>query len=158
MKLRFDFTKTDNTIMSSNVVDIPTRGPLYDEVKAISGFAQFDIHPLLKKYKDTFNYFSVEIISCTASDKPYNFELMYGKVLESTILKATHVNILGCRMTGDTPTVQYNIHGINESSEAESVATPVVRFNLQYNLDTNYILTVQSSLATSLIMIHVKIW
>lgn len=24
MKLRFDFTKTDNTIMSSNVVDIPT--------------------------------------------------------------------------------------------------------------------------------------
>ena len=26
MKLRFDFTKTDNTIMSSNVVDIPTGG------------------------------------------------------------------------------------------------------------------------------------
>lgn len=26
MKLRFDFTKTDNTVMQSNVVDIPTGG------------------------------------------------------------------------------------------------------------------------------------
>ena len=26
MKLRFDFTKTDNTIISSNVIDIPTGG------------------------------------------------------------------------------------------------------------------------------------
>lgn len=160
MKLRFDFTKTDNTIMSSNVVDIPTGGPLYDEVKVISGISQFDLYRLLQTYKDTFNYFSVEIISCSASDKPYNFDLLYGTIVAPASLKAAHVNILGCRMTGDTPTAQLNIHGINESSSAESVliATPVVRFNLQYNLDTNYRLVVQSSLPTSLIMIHVKIW
>lgn len=158
MKLRFDFTKTDNTIISSNVVDIPTGGPLYDEVKVISGISQFNLYQLLRTYKDTFNYFSVEIISCSASDKPYNFDLLYGTILAPATFKAAHVNILGCRMPGDTPTAQFNIHGINESSEAESVATPVVRFNLQYNLDTNYTLVVQSSLATSLIMIHVKIW
>lgn len=158
MKLRFDFTKTDNTIMSSNVVDIPTGGPLYDEVKVISGTSQFDLYRLLQTYKDTFNYFSVEIISCSASDKPYNFDLLYGTIVAPVALKAAHVNILGCRMTGDTPTAQFNIHGINESNAVESVVTPVVRFNLQYNLDTNYKLVVQSSLITSLIMIHVKIW
>lgn len=158
MKLRFDFTKTDNTIISSNVVDIPTGGPLYDEVKVISGTSQFDLYRLLQTYKDTFNYFSVEIISCSASDKPYNFDLLYGTILAPETFKAAHVNILGRRMPGDTPTAQFNIHGINESSGAESVATPVVRFNLQYNLDTNYNLVVQSSLVTSLIMIHVKIW
>lgn len=158
MKLRFDFTKTDNTIMSSNVIDIPTGGPLYDEVKVISGTSQFNLYQLLQTYRDTLNYFSVEIISCSASDKPYNFDLMYGTIVVPTALKAAHVNILGCRMTGDTPTVQFNIHGINESSAAESVATPVVRYNLQYNLDVNYALTVQSNLITSLIMIHVKIW
>lgn len=158
MKLRFDFTKTDNTIISSNVVDIPTGGPLYDEVKVISGTSQFDLYKLLQTYKDTFNYFSVEIISCSATDKPYNFDLMYGTIIAPAELKAAHVNILGHRMTGDTPTAQFNIHGINESGAAESVATPVVRFNLQYNLDTNYKLVVQSSLTGSLVMIHVKIW
>lgn len=158
MKYKLDCTLTDNTVISSNVFEIPTGGPLYDEVKFISGTSQFDLYRLLQTYKDTFNYFSVEIISCSASDKPYNFDLLYGTIVMPIALKAAHVNILGCRMTGDTPTAQFNIHGINESSAAESVATPVVKFNLQYNLDTNYKLIVQSNLITSLIMIHVKIW
>lgn len=66
MKLRFDFTKTDNTIISSNVVDIPTGGQLFNQIIRGYGARAYDIGQILRD-NPTFNYAKIDIFN-------YNFQ------------------------------------------------------------------------------------
>lgn len=79
MKLRFDFTKTDNTVMQSNVVDIPTGG---SEVNSVSDITLLNL-----------NDYNCFIIISTA------FDLQFGAI---TVVSGAVQAIVLTRQSGST--------------------------------------------------------
>lgn len=59
MKLRFDFTKTDNTIMSSNVVDIPTGGNAVYYSVELTQLETYDPSSVLSLYEKPGYYIDI---------------------------------------------------------------------------------------------------
>lgn len=92
MKLRFDFTKTDNTVMQSNVVDIPTGGALFEETALVVGGtnAYYDLAAKLLKFP-TFNHFYANYSLAQAGNVYSAGKLVYGG--SSSPLERTCLNI-----------------------------------------------------------------
>ena len=92
MKLRFDFTKTDNTIMSSNVIDIPTGGPLFEETALVIGGTDsyYDLAAKLREYP-TFSHFYVNYSLAQAGNVAVPGKLVYGS--SNTPVEKTCLNI-----------------------------------------------------------------
>lgn len=59
MKLRFDFTKTDNTIISSNVIDIPTGGNAVYYSVELTQFETYNPSDVLSLYEKPCYYIDI---------------------------------------------------------------------------------------------------
>lgn len=125
MKLRFDFTKTDNTIMSSNAIDLPT-----SDIKVMSEELSYtttitNIMRTNKRSKAEMTFISPN----TDSDVGHPFGLNVGGVSYSDLLYMIAFIELGDdHMSGTLNIVAFSLNGdfIVRTFSISALSAPII--------------------------------
>lgn len=132
MKLRFDFTKTDNTVMQSNVVDIPTGGPLFEETALVIGGTDsyYDLAAKLREYP-TFSHFYANYSLAQAGNVSSAGKLVYGGSSSPLERKCLNIELYGIKYNNG---YKFNAFGSEEYIETSVPSTILCKAIAMYNI------------------------